>query len=127
LYPASDLAEGILNNVDRPPGKSRDGKYILRDGHAFPRFNEVDEGEAVDQLITERIWLAMGLDPATTLHDVRWGEDFNGQFVWLLEISGSVPPSHLTGGYAGAQGWRQNPVYFPLVDLLLREFLSPGK
>jgi hypothetical protein len=56
----------------------------------------------------------MGLDPATTLHDVRWGEDFDGRFVWLFEISGSVPPSHLEGGYAGAQGWRQNPVYFPL-------------
>ena len=36
------------------------------------------------------------------------------QFVWVFEISGSVPPSHLEGGYAGAQGWRQNPVYFPL-------------
>ena len=38
----------------------------------------------------------MGLDPATTLHDVRWGEDYDGQFVWVFEISGSVPASHLT-------------------------------
>ena len=37
----------------------------------------------------------MGLDPATTLHDVRWGEDYDGQFVWVFEISGlgaAVPP-----------------------------------
>jgi hypothetical protein len=56
----------------------------------------------------------MGLDPATTLHDVRWGEDYEGQFVWVMEISGSVPPSHFAEGYAGAVGWRQDPVYFPL-------------
>ena len=114
LSPASDLAEGILNNVDRPPVTSRDGSRVLRDGAAFPHFNEADEGVAVDALITNRLWTAMGLDPATTLHDVRWGEDFDGRFVWLFEISGSVPPSHLEGGYAGAVGWRQNPVYFPL-------------
>ena len=38
----------------------------------------------------------MGLDPATTLHDVRWGEDYDGQFVWVFEISRSVPavPPH---------------------------------
>ena len=40
----------------------------------------------------------MGLDPSTTLHDVRWGDDFNGQFVWVFEISGSVPASHLAAG-----------------------------
>ena len=114
LSPASDLAEGILNNVDRPPVTSRDGSRVLREGAAFPHFNEADEGVAVDALITNRLWTAMSLDPATTLHDVRWGEDFDGRFVWLFEISGSVPPSHLEGGYAGAQGWRQNPVYFPL-------------
>jgi hypothetical protein len=33
--------------------------------------------------------------------------------VWVFEISGSVPPSHLTNGYADALGMRQNPVYFP--------------
>jgi hypothetical protein len=114
LSPASDLAEGLLNNVDRPPVTSRDGSRILWDGLALPHFNEADEGVAVDALVTNRVWTAMGLDPATTLHDVRWGEDFDGQFVWVWEISGSVPPSHLEGGYSGAQGWRQNPVYFPL-------------
>ncbi|WP_129785138.1 fucose isomerase [Promicromonospora panici] len=114
LSPASDLAEGLLNNVVRPPVTSRDGERVLWDGRALPHFNEADEGVAVDALVTNRLWTAMGLDPATTLHDVRWGEEYDGEFVWVFEISGSVPPSHLEGGYAGAQGWRQNPVYFPL-------------
>ena len=114
LSPASDLAEGLINNVDRPPVTSRDGSRVLWEGRAFPHFNEADEGVAVDALVTNRLWTAMGLDPATTLHDVRWGEEYDGEFVWVWEISGSVPPSHLEGGYAGAQGWRQNPVYFPL-------------
>jgi len=114
ICPASDFAEGILNNVDRPPVRSRDGKRELYAGAPLPHFNEADEGVAVDALVSNRIWTAMGLDPATTLHDVRWGEDYDGEFVWVFEISGSVPPSHLEGGYAGAVGWRQNPVYFPL-------------
>jgi hypothetical protein len=113
LAPASDLAEGLLNNVDRPPVTSRDHSRVLWPGAALPHFNEADEGVAVDALITNRIWSAMGLDPATTLHDVRWGEEFEGQFVWVFEISGSVPPSHLRGGYAGATSWRQSPVFFP--------------
>ena len=127
LSPASDLAEGLLNNVDRPPVRSRDGARVLWDGQALPHFNEADEGVAVDALVTNRIWTAMGLDPATTLHDVRWGEDFEGAFVWVWEISGSVPPSHLDGGYSGAEGWRQNPVYFPLGGSTIRGVSRPGE
>lgn len=113
LSPASDLVEGLLNNVDRPPVTSRDGSRVLYEGDALPHFNEVDEGVAVDALVTHRVWKAMGLDPANTLHDVRWGEEHDGRFVWVYEISGSVPPSHLRGGYAGAEGWRQGPMFFP--------------
>jgi hypothetical protein len=127
ICPASDLAEGLLNNVERPPVTSRDGSRVLRDGRALPHFNEADEGVAVDALVTDRVWTAMGLDPATTLHDVRWGEDFDGRFVWVLEISGSVPPSHLAGGYAGARGWRQNPVYFPLGGSTIKGVSKPGE
>ncbi|MEV1131921.1 fucose isomerase [Agromyces sp. NPDC049794] len=127
LSPASDLAEGLLNNVDRPPVTSRDGSRVLWEGQAMPHFNEADEGVAVDALVTNRLWSAMGLDPATTLHDVRWGEDYDGEFVWVFEISGSVPPSHLEGGYAGAVGWRQNPVYFPLGGSTIKGVSRPGE
>ena len=38
LLPASDLAEGLLNNVHRPPVKDRNGSRILFDGAALPHF-----------------------------------------------------------------------------------------
>ena len=127
LAPASDLVEGLLNNVERPPVTSRDGSRVLWAGHALPHFNEVDEGVAVDALLTNRVWSAMGLDPATTLHDVRWGEQYGQDFVWVYEISGSVPPSHLVGGYRGATGWRQGPMYFPAGGSTIRGVSKPGE
>ena len=126
LAPASDLVEGLLNNVDRPPVLSRDGTRVLFEGRALPHFNEVDEAVAVDALVTNRLWTAMGLDPAVTLHDVRWGGEFEGEFVWVFEISGSVPASHL-GGYGNAVGMRQGPVYFPLGGSTLSGVSRPGE
>ena len=81
MAPASDLAEGLLNNVERPPVYHAETGKELYPGQALPHFNEVDEGAAVDALITSRIWTAMGFDPATTLHDLRWGEHFSGDGV----------------------------------------------
>jgi hypothetical protein len=124
--PASDLAEGLLNNVERPPVMSRDGARTLYAGRALPHFNEVDWGSGVDSLVTNRIWTAMGLDPATTLHDLRWGEEFDGQFVWVLEISGSVPASH-NGGYEKSYSMRQPPMYFPLGGGTLSGVSRPGE
>jgi hypothetical protein len=124
--PASDLAEGLLNNVQRPPVRSRDGARELYAGAPLPHFNEVDEGVAVDSLVTNRLWTAMGLDPATTLHDVRWGDDYEGQFVWVFEISGSVPASH-NGGYDKSYSMRQPPMFFPLGGGTLSGVSKPGE
>ena len=126
LVPASDLAEGVLNTTDRPPVMSRDGKRELFPNRAMPHFNEADEGVAVDTLITDRVWRAMGLVPDNTLHDVRWGEEFDGQFVWVYEISGSVPASHL-GGWQNAEGWRQSPVFFPAGGSTINGISMPGE
>jgi hypothetical protein len=126
MVPASDLAEGLLNNAQRPPVWSRDGSRELYAGAPLPHFNEVDEGVAVDSLITNRLWTAMGLDPATTLHDIRWGDDYDGQFVWVFEISGSVPASH-NGGYAKSYSMRQPPMYFPLGGGTLSGVSKPGE
>jgi hypothetical protein len=126
LVPASDLAEGLLNSTDRPPVFSRDGKRELHAGRALPHFNEADEGVAVDALITDRIWSAMGLVPDNTLHDVRWGEDYAGKFVWVYEISGSVPGSHL-GGWDKAEGWRQGAVFFPAGGATINGVSKPGE
>lgn len=124
--PASDLAEGLLNNVQRPPVFSRDGDRTLRDGSPLPHFNEVDEGVAVDSLVTNRVWTAMDLDPAVTLHDIRWGADYDGTFVWVFEISGSVPASH-NGGYERSYSCRQPPMFFPLGGGTLSGVSKPGE
>jgi hypothetical protein len=130
MVPASDLVEGLLNNPDRPPVYSESGQ-LLYGGLALPHFNEVDEGAAVDALLTNRVWLALGLDPSTTLHDLRWGETLvlNGQeqFVWVLQISGAAPASHLRGGYAGSLSERQPPMYFPLGGGTLKGVGRPGE
>lgn len=127
--PASDLVEGLLNNVERPPVLGPDGKELYA-GKPLPHFNEVDECAGVDALVTNRVWTAMGLDPATTLHDVRWGDQYKGdgmdEFIWLLQISGAVPASHLIGGYAGAVSERQPPMYFRLGGGTLKGISKPG-
>ncbi len=117
LLPASDLVEGTLNNADRPPVTSRDGKRVLYDGEPVVHFNEVDECAGLDGLLTYRVHRAMGQPVENTLHDVRWGDwDRSGtlpDYVWVLLISGSAPPAHFVGGWQGASSERQPPMYFP--------------
>lgn len=123
--PASDLAEGLLNNSDRPPVRGDDGE-LLFEGQPLPHFNEVDEAVAVDALVTNWVWNALGLPPETTLHDVRWGEEYDGRFVWVFEISGSVPPAHFATGYAEAVSERQPPMYFRLGGGTIKGVSKPG-
>ena len=127
---ASDLAEGLLNNPDRPPVRDAEGR-VLFDGRAVPHFNEVDECAGLDALLINRVWTDLGCDPSTTLHDVRWGTHFAGmgldEFVWLFEISGAVPASHLSGGYAGSVGERQPPMYFPRGGSTIKGTSRPGE
>ncbi len=127
MAPASDLAEGLLNDGDRPPVLALDEKRELYPGRPVIHFNEVDEGSAVDALVTNRVWTALGLNPATTLHDVRWGAPFGDDYVWVFEISGAIPPAHLVGGYAGAVSERQPPVYFGLGGGTIKGVSRPGE
>jgi hypothetical protein len=130
MTPASDLAEGLLNNPDRPPVSGADGQPLFP-GQPLPHFNEVDECAGVDALVTNRVWTALGLDPSTTLHDVRWGEHYHGDgiddFVWVFQISGAAPASHYIGGYAGAISERQPPMYFRLGGGTLKGVCKPGE
>jgi hypothetical protein len=127
MAPASDLAEGLLNDADRPPVLALGEARELYPGRPVVHFNEVDEGSAVDALATNRVWTALGLNPATTLHDVRWGAPYGDAFVWVFEISGAVPPAHLVGGYAGAVSERQPPVYFGLGGGTIKGVSRPGE
>jgi hypothetical protein len=131
LVPASDLVEGLLNNVDRPPVRARDNSRVLYHAKALSHFNEVDECAGVDALLTNRIWTKLGFSPETTLHDIRYGETFelNGrsEFVWTFEISGAVPPEHLSGGYRGAVCVRQPCISFPLGGATIKGISRPGE
>ncbi|MDQ2711900.1 MAG: fucose isomerase [Acidobacteriota bacterium] len=126
LAPASDLAEGLLNNSDRPPVRSVEGRELYP-GQPLPHFNEVDECAGFDALVTNRIWNALGLPPETTLHDLRYGEDFGGEFVWVFEISGAAPAAHHVNGYAGSVSERQPPMYFRLGGGSLKGVAKPGE
>ena len=151
MAPASDLVEGMLNNSERPPVYAEGTREELYAGGPLVHFNEVDECAGVDALITNRCWKALGLDPSTTLHDVRWGEHYKGEsgnqpgksagsadksaggsgnidaFVWLLQISGAAPANHFVGGYAGASSERQPAMYFPLGGGSLKGIGKPGE
>ncbi len=127
LAPASDLVEGLLNNVDRPPVKAAGNGRVLYEGQALPHFNEVDECAGLDALLTNRVWRKLGFDPETTLHDVRYGEEYGGRFVWVFEISGAAPPQHFIGGYKGAVSERQPPMYFPSGGGTLKGVSKPGE
>jgi L-fucose isomerase-like protein len=151
MVPASDLAEGMLNNADRPPVYAEGTKDELYAGGPLPHFNEVDECAGIDALVTNLCWRALGLDPSTTLHDVRWGEHYKGPgsngsgnaaagthnssngsgnldaFIWLFQISGAAPANHFVGGYAGAVSERQPAMYFPLGGGSLKGVGKPGE
>ena len=136
LMPASDLVEGTLNNADRPPVRSRDGRRELYAGRPLPHFNEVDECAGLDGLLTDRVHRAMGQPVENTLHDLRWGDVDRGNdnrggstddYVWVLLISGAAPPAHFDGGWAGADSARQPPMYFRLGGGTLRGVSRPGE
>jgi len=131
LLPASDLVEGMLNNSKRPPVTAEHSSRILWRGKPLIHFNEVDECAGLDGLLTQRIHEALGEPVENTLHDIRWGDwDQSGttdEWVWVFEISGAAPPAHFLGGWKGAHGFRQPPMYFRLGGSTLAGVSKPGE
>ena len=121
----------MLNDSNRPPVRAPGDGRVLYQGEPLPHFNEVDECAGLDGLLIHRLHRAMGQPVENTLHDVRWGDwDQSGttdEYVWVLEISGAVPPSHLVGGWAGASGERQPPMYFRLGGSTIKGISRPGE
>jgi hypothetical protein len=134
LCPASDLVEGTLNNVDRPPVFREGTRQELYKGQSLPHFNEVDECAGIDGLVTNGLWRQLGFSPENTLHDLRWGRHFSGKvngkkldaYVWVFLISGAAPPAHFIGGWKGAESMRQPPMYWRLGGGTLRGISKPG-
>ena len=130
LCPASDLVEGLLNNAERPPARTKEGK-IIKPGQPFTHFNEVDECAGLDGIFTQRVHKALGQPVENTLHDLRWGDaDKSGtvpDYVWVWLISGGAPPAHHIGGYEGTVGHRQPPMYFRLGGSTCTGVAKPGE
>ena len=138
LAPASDLAEGLLNNRERPPVRHATTGRELFKGEALPHFNEVDECAGLDGLVTYELWKRLGFEPENTLHDLRWGRHYRGPsgadakgpmidaYVWVFLISGAAPPAHFVGGYRGTSSERQPPMYFRLGGGTVKGVSKPG-
>ena len=111
--PASDLVEGMLNNSERPDVWDPESGATVNPDKPIVHFNETDIGAGVPQRIMHDIYERKGMPPETTLHDVRWGREYEGRFVWVFEISGGAPPAHF-GGWDKTHVYRQPAMYFPL-------------
>jgi len=131
LLPASDLVEGMLNDSKRPPVTAVGSSRVLWKGKPLVHFNEVDECAGLDGLLTQRVHEALGQPVENTLHDIRWGDwdqsRSTDQWVWVFEISGGAPPAHFVGGWKGAEGFRQPPMYFRLGGSTLAGVSRPGE
>ena len=84
----------------------------------------------LDGLVTYRLWRQLGYAPENTLHDLRWGQHYQGnglnEYVWVLLISGAAPPAHFIGGWKGASSERQPAMYFRLGGGTLKGISKPG-
>jgi len=106
LRPPSDLAEGLLNSACRPESN----------GDTIVCATEADQGNAVPMEMLKRLLKAKGLHQAVMFHDVRWGAQHEGRFLWVLLNSGSSSAyafNHDPHTLQGVHSWRQAPMYFP--------------
>ncbi len=128
LLPASDLVEGMLNNADRPPVRSRDGQRVLSAGQpadAFQRSGRVRRASTAcsPSAFTRRSASRWKTRCTTCAGASTFGDDY----VWVFLISGAAPPAHFIGGWKGAEGFRQPAMYFPNGGSTLRGVSKPGE
>jgi L-fucose isomerase-like protein len=106
LRPPSDFAEGLLNSACRPE----------TNGSPIVCSTEADQGNAVPMELMKRILQRKGLHPAVLFHDVRWGGEHDGRFLWVLLNSGSCGAyafNHDPNSLRGVHSYRQPSAYFP--------------
>jgi L-fucose isomerase-like protein len=107
LRPPSDFAEGLLNSACRPESN---GEPIIDS-------TEADQGNLLPMELMKRILKVKGLHPAVMFHDVRWGGEHDGRFLWVLLNSGSTGAyafNHDTNSLKGVHSYRQPRGYFPI-------------
>ena len=107
LLPPSDFAEGLLNSHARPEG----------DGHPLVTATEADQGNLVPMELMKRVLEARGEPGAVLFHDVRWGAEHDGRWLWVLLNSGSCSAyafNHDVDSLQGVHSFRQPSGYFPI-------------
>ncbi len=107
LRPPSDFSEGLFNSVCRPESN----------GDTIVCSTEADQGNLVPMELMKRLLRAKGLHQAVMFHDVRWGGEHDGRFVWVLLNSGSCGAyafNHQPDTLAGVHSYRQPAGYFPV-------------
>ncbi len=131
LAPASDLVEGLLNNVNRPARLRRDHRQgTLSRARRCRTSTKSTKCAGLDGVVTYKLWRELGYAPENTLHDLRWGRPYKDKnldaYVWVFLISGAVPPAHLIGGYKGTSSERQPAMYFRLGGGTVKGISKPG-
>lgn len=119
LRPPSDFAEGLLNSTCRPES----------DGDTIVDSTEADQGNLVPMELMKRLLKAKGLHQAVFFHDVRWGGEHDGRFVWVLLNSGSTGAyafNHDPDTLAGVHSYRQPAGYFPVPGGTFTGLSLPG-
>ncbi|NMC62149.1 MAG: fucose isomerase, partial [SAR324 cluster bacterium] len=106
LRPPSDFSEGLLNSTCRPESN----------GDTIVCSTEADQGNVIPMELMKRVLKAKNLHQAVMFHDVRWGAEYNGRFLWVLLNSGSCGAyafNHDPDTLKGVHSYRQPKQYFP--------------
>ncbi|MDJ0921660.1 MAG: hypothetical protein QNI84_11065 [Henriciella sp.] len=104
--PPSDFAEGLLNSTCRPESN----------GDTIADATEADQGNVLPMEMMKRLLKAKGLHQSVAFHDVRWGLEHQGRFLWVLLNSGSAGAyafNHDPDTLQGVHSYRQPAQYFP--------------
>jgi len=107
LRPPSDFAEGLLNSACRPES----------DGGPVVTSTEADQGNLLPMEMMKRVLKEKNLPPFPIFHDVRWGGEHEGRFLWVLLNSGSCSAyafNHDLDTLEGVHSYRQPAGYFPI-------------
>lgn len=120
LRPPSDFAEGLLNSICRPESN----------GDTIVTSTEGDQGNLIPMELMKRLLKAKGLPHSVMFHDVRWGGEHDGRFVWVLLNSGSCGAyafNHDPNTLKGVHSYRQPAAYFPVAGGTFTGESLPGE
>jgi L-fucose isomerase-like protein len=107
VLPPSDFCEGLLNSSCRPES---DGSVVIT-------ATEADQGNLLPMELMKRLLRHKGLHEAVMFHDVRWGGEHEGRWLWVLLNSGSCGAyafNHDPATLRGVHSYRQPAGYFPI-------------